>query len=262
MNIDVMLRDRGLWININRPDRRNALTEEMFVALTAAFERAAKTDEAKYVLITGTGRDFCAGGDIGEFDKILGQSAEEQAASALSQFGKITVPWFRAVLAVPQPIVVAARGNAIGAGAQLLFAADLVLASDTLKIALPQVKLGHTLDHGESVSLARKVGLGTAMEMALLGDPVDAAFALRTGLVNRIVEDGALDQAAADLAMLLGKGAGLALRETKALLRESTEALWEGRLRREGEAMSRCAAAPDFREAILAFSQKRRPEFQ
>lgn len=261
MTIEVSLRDNGLWVTINRPDRRNAFTKEMFGDLTSAFERAAREETAKYVMISAVGRDFCAGGDLHELDKIAAIAVASDTAMLADQFDRTTEPWFRAARSVRQPIIVAARGNAIGSGAQMIFAADLVVASATLKIGVPQVKLGHALDHGESISLPRKVGLGVAMEMALLGDPIDADHALRVGLVNRVVEDAALEDHAAQLARRFAASSSVALRENKALLTNAADATRRDGLRAEKDAFARCIAGPDFREAIAAFRERRGPNF-
>jgi 2-(1,2-epoxy-1,2-dihydrophenyl)acetyl-CoA isomerase len=262
MSVIVEERNKGLWITLARPAQRNAITGSMFDELTRAFECAAATPALKYVIVQGLGNDFCAGGDLGEFDTILNVDRAERPRAVLGQFRSLTVPWFVAMQAVPQPIIASARGHAIAAGAQLLFASDLVIASPTLQLSVIQAKLAHTMDHGESFSLPRKVGLAKAMEMALLGDPLDATGAQQAGLVNWVVIDERLEAETKVLAGRLARGASVALREMKGLLTAAARDDSRLCLEREAAALARCAASKDFVEALDAFASRRRPVFQ
>lgn len=262
MTVIVEERQNGLWITLARSTQRNAITAAMFGQLTEAFDRAAASPAVKYVVVQGQGRDFCAGGDLGEFDKVLKADHAERSRAVLAQFQSLTLPWFAAMQAVPQPIIASARGHAIAAGAQLLFAADLVVASSTLRLSVVQARLAHTMDHGESFSLPRKVGLAKAMEMALLGDPLGAEEARSAGLVNWVVTDDQLEAETEAVAERLASGAAVALREMKGLLVASAAENAQRCLDREAAALGRCVETGDFVEALDAFATRRQPAFQ
>jgi 2-(1,2-epoxy-1,2-dihydrophenyl)acetyl-CoA isomerase len=262
MAVEVDHRNAGLWITLARPGQRNALTAEMFKQLTHAFERAASDPSVNYILLRGEGRDFCSGGDLGEFDKVLNADRAERSSAVLSQFHSLTLPWFRAMRAVPQPIIASVRGHAIAAGAQLIIASDLVIASTTLKLSIPQARLAHTMDHGESFSLPRKVGLAKAMELALLGEALDAAAAERAGLINWIVDDEQLEKETQSIADRFAISAVIAVKQMKALLYASTDGDFERQLEREAGALSRCVQSDDFTEALEAFGARRPPVFR
>ena len=144
---------------------------------------------------------------------------------------------------------------------QFLLTADLVVASETLKISLPQVKLGHVFDHGESYLLPRLIGQRKAMELALLGDRMTAFDAERFGLVNFLVPDAELETRTDDIAAKLLAMAPLALLNSKALMRSSKTADMETQLSAERLFASRCAGTEDFAEAVAAFGEKRQPHF-
>ena len=160
-----------------------------------------------------------------------------------------------------QPVIAAVRGHAIGIGLQLVLAADLVVASETARFSAPQVQLAHTLDHGESYSLPRKVGLSRAMQLALLGETWDAASAERFGLVNFVTEDNALEAKTDEIAKRFATGATLAIEGIKALLRTSADRTVEEQLAAEREQISVCSASEDFLEAMTAFGEKRKPRY-
>lgn len=262
MPIIVEERRSGLWITLARPTQHNAINAAMFTQLAEAFTHAAVTPALKYVVVQGLGRNFSAGGDLGEFDRVLKADRAERSQAVMMQFRSLTLPWFAAMQAVPQPIIASARGHAIAAGAQLLFASDLVVASSTLRLSVVQARLAHTMDHGESFSLRRKVGLAKAMEMALLGEPVDAEEAHRAGLVNWVVDDDQLEAKTESVAEKLAGGASLALREMKGLLVAAAEQDARACLEREATALARCVETEDFVEALNSFAARREPVFQ
>jgi Enoyl-CoA hydratase/carnithine racemase len=261
MTVTIEERDNGLWVTLARPEQRNAINAAMFGQLTDAFVRAAASPALKYIVVQAVGDNFCSGGDLGEFDRVLKADSAERPNLIVEQFRALTVPWFEAMQAAPQPIIASARGHAIAAGAQLLFASDLVIASSTLKISVVQARLAHVMDHGESFSLPRKVGRTKAMEMVLLGDALDADAAHRAGLVNWVVGDDVLEKETETIAGRLAAGAGVALREMKGLLTAPAGDGPSACLQREAAALARCAASDDFAEALNAFASRRTPSF-
>ena len=159
-------------------------------------------------------------------------------------------PLMRGLLDLRQVLVVSARGHAVGLGAALILAADLTVLSETARLTLPQVKLGHTVDHGESWLLPRKIGLGRAMQLALLGDRLTAADAERFGLANQVVADDRLDVTTDALGSALLSLPAAALRGTKGLLSRSLGQDRETQFADERRTATACAATADFVTAI------------
>ena len=254
--------DQGLaTITINRPDRMNALTDGMIVDLTDIARDLAGDPECRVVAIRHAGKHLCTGSDIGDIADTARQSPAQRERAFYHGLATRIQPLLRAYLALPQPVVIGARGHAIGLGVQFLLTADLVVASETLKISLPQVRLGHVFDHGESYLLPRRIGQRKAMELALLGDHMTAFDAERFGLVNFLVPDADLEARMDEIiARMLGMSP-LALLSSKALMRSSETADMETQLSAERMFVSRCAATQDFVEAIAAFGEKRQPLF-
>ncbi|MEO8724296.1 MAG: enoyl-CoA hydratase/isomerase family protein, partial [Sphingobium sp.] len=180
-------------ITIDRPARMNAFTPEMIIEMAAIARALADDARCRVVAIRHVGKNLCTGGDIGDIADASVQPAATRKAAFYDGLATRAHPLMRAFRDLPQPIVIGARGHAIGLGAQFLLLADLVVASETLKISLPQVQLGHVLDHGESYLLPRQIGPRKAMELALLGDRMNAIDAERFGLINFLVPDADLD---------------------------------------------------------------------
>ena len=254
--------DEGLaTITINRPERMNALTPGMIMDLTDIARDLAGDPECRVVVIRHTGKDLCTGADTGDIADAARQSPAERERAFYHGLATRIQPLLQAFLALPQPVVIGGRGHAVGLGVQFLLTADLVVASETLKISLPQVKLGHVFDHGESYLLPRLIGQHKAMELALLGDRMTAFDAERFGLVNFLVPDAALETRTDDIAAKLLALAPLALLNSKALMRSSKTADMETQLSAERLFASRCAGTEDFAEAVAAFGEKRQPHF-
>ena len=224
---------------------------------------ALRTDSSTRVLvIKGAGTDFSSGGDLNDIAGLLLSDPKERGAAAAKSAREVTSPLFLALQALPQPVIASVRGHAVGAGIQVVLAADLVIASDTARLILPQVKLGHSIDHGESWYLPRKIGLTRSLELLLMGDAVGAKDAERYGLVNWVVSDEALESRTAEIAARLASSATVAIAQIKQLLRQSWDNTLEQQLAAEAQALSVSAATHDFVEAIGAVTAKRKPVFQ
>ncbi len=254
-------RSSGLWIRLNRPDRRNALSSSVYAILIETLRGAAQRADVQYLVLSGVGDHFCSGGDLDGFAPILAASSIERADIASEHHERTAGALTRAIWDLPQPLVVAARGHAIGAGAQLVLAADMAIVSDTLRFSIPQVRLAHTADHGESWYLPRRVGMTQAARLLLTGEHISGARAVELGIACALFEDGKLDAGVEALALSLAAGSATAQRENKRLLRESwsNDVFVQSRLERE--ALARSVQTPDFSEAITAFSEKRPPVF-
>jgi len=248
-------------ITINRPERMNALTDGMIVELTDIARELAGHPECRVVALRHAGKDLCTGSDTGDLAETARQSSAERERAFYHGLATRIQPLLRAWLALPQAVVVGARGHAIGLGVQFLLTADLVVASETLKISLPQVRLGHVFDHGESYLLPRRIGQRKATQLALLGDRLSAVDGERFGLINFLVPDAELETRTNEvIARLLGTSPA-ALLNSKALMRSSETGDLETQLSTERLFASRCAATEDFVEAMAAFAEKRQPRF-
>ena len=253
--------ERVASITLNRPDSMNAMTGPMVSAMTRIVETLATDESVEVVVIRAAGANFCAGSDMSDLSAVLGASPAERQATFEHGMQTTIQPLLRALLALRQPVLAAARGHVIGIGVTFLLAADLVVLSDTTKIAVPQVRLGHTLDHGESWLLPRRVGLSRAMQISLLGDRLSGVDAERLGLANWLAADDELESRTDDLVAGLLRVAPIPLTRTKALLRASATATLEEQLSAEVVSASQCATTNDFVEAITAQVDRRSPRF-
>jgi len=250
----VRVADGVATITLNRPAALNALTIPMKERLLAALEAAGRNPAVRAVVLTGAGRAFCAGQDLRERLAPDPPSFDEELRLRYN-------PIVRAIRDLPQPVVAAVNGVAAGAGASLAFACDLRIAAEGAKFVLAFGRIGLVPDTGATWTLPRLVGAARAAEIALLGDAVDAAAALRTGLVSRVVPADAL---AAEAAALAGRLAGMApgaTAATKRLLAGAFDRRLDEALEGEAAAQAAAGAHPDHAEGLAAFVEKRPPRF-
>ncbi|MEV0195412.1 enoyl-CoA hydratase-related protein [Nonomuraea sp. NPDC050691] len=248
--------DAVATITLDRPEAMNSLTAEVKTALLEALRRAAGDDGARAVLLTGSGRAFCAGQDLREHADNL-EAGRGLAGTVREHYN----PMVELITTMPKPVVAAVNGVAAGAGASLAFACDLRVASEKAKFALAFSGIGLAPDSGASWTLQRLVGAGRAAELMLLGEPLDAARALELGLVTRVVPPDDMLKTAAELAVRLAQGPTLAYAATKrALVYAATRSLPEA-LEMEAVLQDECAATQDHRDATRAFLAKERPTF-
>lgn len=245
-------------ITLDRPDRLNALTFEVYRELTDTFRTLQLRRNVRCVVITGSGRAFCSGGDVND---IIGQLFERDAAGLL-EFTRMTCDLVAAMRALDAPIVASLNGTVAGAGAVIAMASDFRIAAPSARIAFLFTKVGLSgADMGSCLLLPRLVGLSRATEMLMLGDFVSAEDAHRFGLYNRLVTQEDLIAETRALAERLASGPGFSLGMTKQMLnRELSVGLAEA-LEMEAQAQAICMGHPDYREAYEAFVAKRAPEF-
>jgi 2-(1,2-epoxy-1,2-dihydrophenyl)acetyl-CoA isomerase len=249
--------DAVATITLDRPDAMNSLTAEVKVALLEALTRAAADQDVRAVLLTGSGRAFCAGQDLREHAANL-EAGRGLANTVREHYNPIV----ELITTMPKPVVAAVNGVAAGAGASLAFACDLRVASEKAKFALAFAGIGLAPDSGASWTLQRLVGLGRAAELMLLGEPVDAARALELGLVTRVAPADELLKTARELTARLAQGPTAAFAATKrALAHAATHALPDA-LALEAELQDECAATQDHLDAARAFLAKERPVFK
>jgi enoyl-CoA hydratase/carnithine racemase len=245
-------------ITLDRPERLNALTFEVYAELLRTFRSLDAEPGVRAVVITGEGRAFCSGGDV---EDIIGPLLERDAAGLL-EFTTMTCDLIAAIRACHQPVIAAVNGTAAGAGAVIATACDVRIAAASAKIAFLFTKVGLSgADMGAAWLLPRIVGLGRAAEILMTGDFVEAQEAYRIGLYNRVVPDGQALPAALELARRLASGPAEALAVTKRALEEESAMGLADALAAEARAQAACMESPDFREAYEAFVAKRPARF-
>lgn len=252
-SIDVSTNDGVATVTINQPAKKNAATTAMFEAIAVAFSELSLDSSVRAIVLTGEGTDFCAGADLGAGDR--------DKDSGLNRIRRIhRAP--AAIVETPQPVIARIDGVAVGAGLSLALGCDLLVASDRSRFSAIFAKRGLTVDCGMSWLLPRAVGFQRAKEMALLAEIIDSATALDIGLVNRVVPHTELDAVVDDLAERLAAGPPLALSMTKRLINNSFTSSLSAALEAEGAAQNVNFASADTVEAMLAFAEKREPEFK
>ncbi len=244
-----------LVVMLDRPDRLNAAPPEMFVALRQALEAL---DGARAVLITGAGRGFCSGADVG--GGALG--SDDPGNATYAALTESYNPTITAIADLAVPVVSAVRGPAAGIGCSLALAADFCVASETAYFLQAFVNIGLVPDGGASWMLPRLIGRARASEMMLLGEKVPAAKALDWGMIHTVVADDALDSAAFALAERLAAGPTLAMGLIRRQIRGAYESDYATAMLHEAENQRRARGSGDSMEGGLAFLQKRKPVFK
>lgn len=244
-------------ITLNRPTVLNSFTMPMAAELQQALRVCSEDDGIRAVLLTGAGRAFCAGQDLAE-----AASADGSPAPPIAEIVRRTYnPTVRAIRAIEKPVVAAVNGVAAGAGANLAFACDIVVAADTASFVQAFSKIGLIPDTGGTFFLPRLVGLARATALAFFGDKLSAADAHQIGMIYRVVPVSQLmDEArsiARKLATLPTRGLGL----TKRAFNQSLANDLDAQLEVEAELQAEAASTADFAEGVRAFLEKRQPSF-
>jgi 2-(1,2-epoxy-1,2-dihydrophenyl)acetyl-CoA isomerase len=241
-------------LTLDRPEALNALTVPVKVALREALESIAGDRAVRAVILTGAGRAFCAGQDLAERD-------EPDAAPLDVEVRQRYNPIIGAIRSMGQPVIAAVNGVAAGAGASLAFACDLRIAAEEARFVLAFGRIGLVPDSGATWFLPRLVGPAKAAELALVGDALDAAEALRLGLVTRVVPGDQLMTEARALADRLAAGAPLSISLTKGALQRSWTIDLDEALEGEAKLQGIAGASADHAEGLAAFREKRQPRF-
>ena len=246
-------------IKFSRPEVLNALTFEVYADLRDLFAELPQHNEVAAVIVTGSGRGFCSGGDV---KAIIGELQEMDARGRL-EFTRMTGEVVQRMRQCPLPIVAAVNGVAAGAGAVIALAADLRILARSAKLAFLFTRVGLAgADMGSAYLLPRLVGLGRATELLLLGAETDAQRAFELGLAYRMVEDGDLEDAAAELALQLAQGPTLAYATTKTLLSRELDMDLTGSLELEAMAQALLMSSEDHAEFYDAFTHGRSPHWR
>ena len=245
-------------LTLNRPARYNSLTVELKSALLAAVRELAADDGIRALVITGAGKAFCVGQDLGEHAEAL----RSDPASAFATVGEHYNPIVLGLVELPYPVIAAINGPCVGAGLGFALACDLRIAAAGLKFSTAFTGIGLTADSGLSASLARAVGTSRAVELLLLNETFTAEDAREWGLVREVVAAEEVRPSALELARRLAAGPTRAYVEVKRAVRDAAVADLPAVLAEEGAAQARLAMTRDHVAAVEDFLQKRRPTFE
>jgi 2-(1,2-epoxy-1,2-dihydrophenyl)acetyl-CoA isomerase len=256
----VTRRDRTLWIELNRPEVRNAIRLGVTTALTLeALEQAAGDPDIRSVVITGRGTAFCAGGDVKEMAKALGSGPLDAGLirDKIREFHRM----IEAIHEIEKPVIAAVNGPAMGAGCNLALACDVRIASDRATFCEAFVHRGLTSDAGSTYLLPRLVGYAKAFELLTLGDTLDAQAALAIGLINRVVPHDDLPRETEALAARYAAAPPRAVGLIKRGLRLAANGSLHDALEIEATMQAMTMSGPEHAEGVKAFLEKRKPVF-
>jgi enoyl-CoA hydratase len=251
MSVDFEKRGPLAVVKINRPDARNAVNGDVANGIEAAIDQIEEDDAVWVGIITGEPPVFCAGADLKEIN------SGNAAALATKRGGFAGIVQRERT----KPLIAAVDGPALAGGTEIVLACDLVVAATNATFGIPEVKRSLVAAAGGLFRLGRKIPLNVAMELALTGDPIDATRAHHFGLVNRLVEPGEALDAATALAEQICANAPVAVRETRRIVLEATNAEDEVGWRMSIEGMAKAMGSQDFSEGLTAFIEKRKPQW-
>jgi len=241
-------------VTLNRPDKRNALDDRMVAELREAFERADRDPEARVVLLRGAGKDFCAGADLAQLERIAAGTGPLENLDDAAALGDLLIRMRR----LSKPIVAAVHGNAFAGGAGLATACDVVLASEDSRFGYPEVHLGFVPAMVMAL-LRRACGEKIAFELVARGDRIDAAEAHRLGLVNRVLPAATFEADSMEYARELAGRSASALRLIKRLFYGMDGASFEEAIARGAEVNVLARMTEDTREGVREFLERKAP---
>jgi len=242
-------------VTLNAPQVLNAFTPDLALEIVDAMNGAV-ADGARALLVTGAGRGFCAGANLG------GAGVGEGKADVLGMMETYYKPLARAFADAPVPVITAVNGVAAGAGASLALAGDIIIAAKSANFVFTFANLGLTPDVGGTWLVARAAGRVRALEMALLSGKMSAEKAERCNLVTEVVEDEALMERAREVAAKLAAMPTKTLALIKQQVRRALEESFEGSLQVEAESQQAAVVTEDFKEGVRAFAERRAPQFK
>jgi 2-(1,2-epoxy-1,2-dihydrophenyl)acetyl-CoA isomerase len=254
--VKVALADGLLRLTLNRPDKLNSFNDEMHLALRAGFQRAHDDNDVRAVLLTGSGRGFCAGQDLGDRDPR--KETRPDLGRTIETFYN---PLVRLIRSLDKPVICAVNGVAAGAGTNIAIACDIVLAARSAKFIQAFSKIGLVPDSGGTWTLARLIGEARAKALTLLAEPLTAETAASWGLIWRVVDDAELMNEAEALGKKLATGPTFGLGLIKQALQASAGNTLDQQLDLERDLQRRAGQSADYAEGILAFLDKRQPAF-
>ncbi|HVD37835.1 MAG TPA: enoyl-CoA hydratase-related protein [Solirubrobacterales bacterium] len=255
--VDLTKEDSAARILLNRPEALNAWNEQFGRDLLDAVTTVAGDDSVRAVMITGAGRGFSSGADLKEQRSTTDDSVPDLSA----RLRDVYHPIITGLREMPKPVIAAVNGPAVGIGCSLALAADLIVAAESAYFLLAVVHIGLIPDGGSTAFIPARIGYARAAEMAMLGERVPADQALDWGLINRVVPDEELEGAGEALLQLLAQGPTTSYAGAKRLLNRRMYAGLAEQLEAEADAQREQGKTQDFIEGVLAFAEKRPPNF-
>jgi enoyl-CoA hydratase len=249
--VETSRRDGVAVLTLNRPEARNAVNGELARAMEAALDGLEADAATNAVVLTGAGSTFCAGADL----KVVAAGRGAELATPRGGFGGIVTRKF------PKPLIAAVNGPALAGGFEVVLACDLVVAVEHATFGLPEVTRGLFAAAGGLIRLPKRIPLALATEIALTGDPIDAGRAAQLGLVNRVVPEGQVVEAACELAARIAANGPLAVRNSLAMVREAAELTEAEAWARNNALAVEVFASRDAIEGATAFAEKRAPRW-
>jgi 2-(1,2-epoxy-1,2-dihydrophenyl)acetyl-CoA isomerase len=258
---DVLLIDRTdgvATLTMNRPESMNSLSTELKDALVTALADVAADTSVRAVILTGSGRGFCVGQDLGEHVQLLEAGDPAPLSTVVEHYNPIAL----SLAQMPKPVIAAVNGTAAGAGASFSFACDFRIVAEEARFLLAFANVGLALDSGASWTLPRLIGAGRALELSLLARPITAQQAQQYGLVTQLLPADQVLPAAQELAARLAAGPTVAYAGIKNAIHYAATATFEQALEREAVLQAAAGATEDHKAATAAFVAKQKPVFQ
>ncbi len=251
------LTNNAARLTLNRPDRLNSFNVQMHAEVAEALTAVERNPDIRALLITGAGRGFCAGQDLSDRAVAPGGAGVDLGESLENRYN----PLIRRLVALPKPVVCAVNGVAAGAGANIAFAADIVLAAKSARFIQSFANIGLVPDSGGTWMLPRLAGQPRAIALALTGEPLSAEKAEAWGLIWRTVDDAELQAEATKLVERLANGPTKGLGATKLAIRGSWSQTLDTQLDLERDLQRELGRSHDYKEGVAAFGEKRPPKF-
>ncbi len=249
------MKDGIAEIRLNRPQRLNAVVQQLYDELSTALGQAEADPDARVVLLTGEGRAFCVGADLKEHK--VGRTAFDRRQYLLGE--QIVC---KRLLLLKKPVIAAVNGFALGAGAEMAIASDFLLMAESAKLGLPEISIGAFLGGGVTYLLPRLVGLAKARELVFLGERIGSEEAVRIGLANRSLPDEGFLDGAREFARKVAGKAPFSMQLAKEQLNMAAERTFDAALTAELEGMMFVSTTKDWQEGVDAFAEKRAPIFK
>lgn len=249
------VKDAIAYITLNRPDSLNALNDQLLNDLDAALDVIEKDADVKVVVLTGAGeRAFAAGADLTELKDLSSFGAQEQSERGNRIFSKLS--------SLPQPVIAAVNGFALGGGFELALAADIRFVSDNAKLGLPEVGLGIMPGYGGTQRLSRLIGLGRAKQLVFSAENIDANEAYRLGIANKVVEQAELMKEVEAFAQTILSKSSVGVQMAKKTIENGYDMPLENALKQEASNFGLLFSDEEHTEGIAAFLERRKPNFK
>lgn len=256
-NIILDLNDGIATITLNRPAAFNALNMQLAREFHQAIVACSEDDAVRVVVVTGSGKAFCAGGDVKGFCEHIDTFGAHAKLLTTELHGAVS-----RMVRMAKPTITAVNGVAAGGGMSLALSGDLVLATESARFTMAYTQIGASPDGSSSFFLPRMVGVKRALELTLLNPVLSAHEAMEWGIVNRVFADDQFQQEIHEIATQLAQGATQAYGRAKALFYSSSSETLETQMEHESQLIAAGGKTADFREGIFAFTEKRQPVFQ